>query len=391
MEAAVRAASYCLLAWLACACHTGGSSKPEASASSSAVVAPPPPSVPKVRAGETAHVPVGAFRAGSLPGDPGRRPELEPRESEIRLGPFRIDRLPYPNDPDQPALTGVTLEAAMRMCADRDARLCTELEWERACKGPENLAYATGREWRDGCAQKPESCENGFEVLAMGTLPEWTSSEVLPPRGESKPSGPVVRGAPATAAGPERRCARRAPASELPEDAKIGFRCCHGAPNGAKIDEPTLGDAFRKADLNAEALAKLLRENPRTESLAKDLALFREPDAAQTVIERGPGDRMGFDFTVAPLEWSPSRGARVLIVTGRSGEKTSFVLAYHVLGKDDYRLSASFVMQNEPGPVALAYSASIRPRLHFSTCWGCPGETGKILFRAPERVVIFQP
>jgi hypothetical protein len=29
--------------------------------------------------------------------------------------------------------------------------------------------------------------------------------------------------------------------------------------------------------------------------------------------------------------------------------------------------------------------------LHFSTCWGCPGETGKILFRKPERPVILQP
>ena len=48
-------------------------------------------------------------------------------------------------------------------------------------------------------------------------------------------------------------------------------------------------------------------------------------------------------------------------------------------------------MKNEPGPVALAYSDDIRPRLHFSSCWGCPGETGKILFRRPERVAIVQP
>ena len=72
-------------------------------------------------------------------------------------------------------------------------------------------------------------------------------------------------------------------------------------------------------------------------------------------------------------------------------EQLRKVLAYHVVSKGDYRFAASFVMQNEPGPVAIAYSESIRPRLHFSTCWGCPGETGKILFRAPERAVIFQP
>jgi hypothetical protein len=48
-------------------------------------------------------------------------------------------------------------------------------------------------------------------------------------------------------------------------------------------------------------------------------------------------------------------------------------------------------MEHEIGPVALAYNGYIRPRLHFSTCWGCPGETGKILYRDPDSVAIFQP
>jgi hypothetical protein len=380
-----------LLACLAFGCHRTDPSEAQPAGSASAKLTKPEAAPPKAHAGETAHIPVGAFRAGSLPGDPGRRPELEPGESEVRLGPFQIDRLPYPNDPTKPPLVGVTREAAMRMCADQNARLCTELEWERACKGPENLSYSTGSAWKEECLEAPERCENGYEVMGMGNVPEWTSSEVIPPRGESKPLGPVVRGAEDKVPGAERRCARRVTPADLPDDTKVGFRCCHGAPNGAKVEEPALGDAFKKAELDAPALAKLLEADPRTAPLAKELVLFREPDAAQTVIERGPGDRMGFDFTVAPLEWSPSRGARVLVVTGRSGEKTSFVLAYYVFGKADYRLAASFIMQNEPGPVALAYSPSIRPRLHFSTCWGCPGETGKLLFRAPERVVIFQP
>ncbi len=279
----------------------------------------------------------------------------------------------------------------MRLCAERGARLCTELEWERACKGPENLDYATGSAWDARCDKDLKACENGFEVLGMGTLLEWTSSEAFPPRGETEPGGPVVRGAPSTAQGAERRCARRSTASDVGDKEGVGFRCCHGAPNGAKIEEPTGAEPFRKVELPVPELTRLLEADKRTAALAKDVVLFREPDAAQTVIERGPGDRMGFDFTVAPLEWVPSRGVRLLIVTGRSGPKTSFVLAYHVVSKGNYRLAASFVMQNEPGPIAIAYSESIRPRLHFSNCWGCPGETGKILFRAPERVVIFQP
>jgi hypothetical protein len=84
-------------------------------------------------------------------------------------------------------------------------------------------------------------------------------------------------------------------------------------------------------------------------------------------------------------------GAEFVLLTARSGEKTSFVVALHVLGADEYRVAASFVMNNEPGPVAFAYDGFIRPRLHFSSCWGCPGETGKILFRKPERAVILQP
>jgi len=131
--------------------------------------------------------------------------------------------------------------------------------------------------------------------------------------------------------------------------------------------------------------------DPRTKALAADVKFFREPDAANTVVSRGPGERKGFQFTVAPLLWNPVAGAEYLVLSARSGENLSFVLAYHVLLDDDYRLAASFVMKNEPGPVALIYSGYIRPRLHFSTCWGCPGETGKILYRQPDSVVIVQP
>ena len=121
------------------------------------------------------------------------------------------------------------------------------------------------------------------------------------------------------------------------------------------------------------------------------MKFFREPDAANTVVERGPGDRKGFSFTVAPLFWNPVAGAEYLVLSARSGEDTSFVVAYYVLGEDEYRLASSFVMSKEPGPVALAYDGYIRPRLHFSTCWGCPGESGKILYREPDAVAIVQP
>jgi hypothetical protein len=285
----------------------------------------------------------------------------------------------------------VTRAEAERLCAERGARLCSELEWERACKGPASDAYAGGGHFKRLCAKEPESCASGFDVLAMGSaLREWTSSDVRPPE-KGRPDGAAVRGASAEAPDPNHRCAQRSAVAADSRSGDLGFRCCGGAPNGAVIREPSLGQTFTKIRITAERLEQLLGDHPRTRELAKDVVLFREPDAAETVVARGPGDRQGFKFTVSPLIWNPAAGARYLLVVARSGERTSFVLSYHILSKDRYSLLSSFVMLDEPGPVAFAYSGYIRPRLHFSTCWGCPGETGKILFREPDSVVLLQP
>ncbi len=347
--------------------------------------------IPKreVVAHEAVDIPGGAFFAGSLPGEPGRLPEVEPLRYEVELGPFRIDRLPYPNDPALPAATGVTRTEAERLCTEAGARLCTELEWERACKGPGNDSYVTGAEWEDACSKTPQRCASGFDVLAMGVeVREWVRGDVHDD--ETGKLLSVTRGAaPSPDNGP--RCALRGALPANTERADLGFRCCHGAPNAATMPTPSLQTTFEKPNLPQERLKKLLLAEPRTRALATDLVYFREPDAANTVVARGPGDRQGFLFTVAPLLWRPVAGAEYLIVTARSGKDTSFVLAYYVLGKDDYKLAASFILKDEVGPVALAYSPSIRPRLHFSSCWGCPGETGKLLYRNPDTVAIVQP
>ena len=110
---------------------------------------------------------------------------------------------------------------------------------------------------------------------------------------------------------------------------------------------------------------------------------------AKTCCIPGSGS-LGFNFTVAPLLWNPVPGAEFLLVSGRSGENLSFVVAFYVIGENEYRLASSFLMRNEPGPVAFAYDNSIRPRLHFSTCWGCGGEGGAIQLGADGRVHIVQ-
>lgn len=378
------------LTGLACQEKERHESASSAAASAQKPVAAPSASVEVVRAGEQIEIPGGSWIAGSTPGEPGRVPELEPQRYSVELGPYRIDRLPYPNDPEKPTHTSVSRDQAQRLCADQGARLCTELEWERACKGPGSRQTSAGDAWDARCAERPERCPSGFGVLGMGAIWEWTASDWRAPESGNPPQV-IARGAGKDTPNSERRCAARRNLAASSREPDLGFRCCAGAPNAAVVTEPTLGATFQKIRLSAAELEKLLSKDPKTQGLAKDIRFFKEPDAAQTVVDRGPGDRKGFSFTVSPLLWNPVAGARFLLVAARSGEHRSFVVAFYVLGQKDYQLAASFVMENEPGPVALAHDEFIRPRLHFSTCWGCPGETGKILFRRPERVAILQP
>lgn len=357
------------------------------SASASADAAAHKPKVAP-RAREQVEIPGGTLRSGSTPGDPGRVPELEPKNQDVELGPFGIDRLPYPNDPALPPLLGKGRDEARRLCAERGARLCTDLEWERACKGPKQDEYPSGVMWDPSCTAGAKSCASGFDVLGLGTTAaEWVANDVV----TDDKRRALVRGAAKGAAALEHRCAARHPTDASTASEEIGFRCCHGAPNAAAIPEAKQGPIFTKAKLTAEELEQLLAASPESKALAKDIKFFRDPDGANTVVSRGPGDKKGFDFTVAPLLWNPAPGAELLLVAARSGESTSFVAAFHVLPGGKYRLASTFTLQGEPGPVALAYSPDIKPRVHFSTCWGCPGETGKALFRRPETVVIVQP
>lgn len=362
---------------------------PVTAAPSASTKAAPSKKIAEPLPNERLDIPGGSFNVGSRPGDPGRNPELEPRQTSIELGPFQIDRLPYPNDGKSPPLTSVTREEAKRACAERGERLCTELEWERACKGPSSTDYALGAEWDARCASEPLSCASGFDVLGLGgNLREWVASEV--PSKEGSGARALVRGAPPSAAGPEHRCAARHTLDPDTKAEDLGFRCCKGAPNAAIVPEPKLGETFSHGKISAEALEKVFKADPHTAAIAS-VKFYREPDAANTVVARGPGDKKGFSFTVAPLVWRPVAGAEFLLVAGKANDNDAFVAVLHVLGDDAYSVATSFFMKNEPGPVAFAYSDSIRPRLHWSTCWGCPGETGKVLFRPPESVVIFQP
>jgi hypothetical protein len=341
------------------------------------------------KAAERIDIPKGAFVAGSTPGDKGRDPLLEPALLDVELGAFTIDRYLYPNDPGKPALTGVTRGRATELCQQAGGRLCTELEWERACKGPEGTAFSGGAAWDPACAAAPASCASGFGVLGMGSLREWTASDVAPVE-EAQAKAPSVRGARSDASAVDHRCARRSAVDASSASDDLGFRCCYGAPNAASIPSPQWQQTYRRAELSPAQAVEMFASVPQLRELGSEIAYFKEPDDVTVVLGRSDaGPPPNTTFTTSPLLWNPVPGEEILVIAGKAG-RDAFIVAFYRLPRDRYRLASSFIMKGERGPVVLGFNGYVRRRLTWSTCVDCRGESGNVTYRDDNRVVITQ-
>jgi hypothetical protein len=358
---------------------------PSASGSARAARAP-------AAAGTRVDVPAGKLVAGSTPGDRGRDPTLEPALLDVELGAFSIDRYPFPNDPSRPALTGVTRARASELCQQGGGRLCTELEWERACKGPSDTPFAGGAAWDATCTKAPDQCASGFGVLGMGAaVREWTASDVAPVE-NTQIKGAAVRGARGDAAAGDHRCAHRAAADATASSDDLGFRCCYGPPNAASVPPPVWHETFRKAELTPAQAVEMFASVPQLKDLGRDIAYFKEPDDVNIALSRGDagvGTVPNTSFTTTPLLWSPVPGEEILVVAGRA-QKSSFIVAFFRLPGDRYRIGSSFILKDEKGPIVLGHNSYVRKRLSWALCWDCRGESGFVSYRDDNRVVITQ-
>lgn len=218
-------------------------------------------------------IPAGVLRAGTPVGTVPRIAAEELPGTEIALGGFYIDVLPYPDEAGAIPTVNVTREDAAHLCETRGKRLCTELEWERACKGPDNTMYEYGDTYRPSvcdtgvavelAAKRPsgerQACKSGFGAVDMhGGAWEWTDSTWG--RGSSRELG-VLRGGNNAAAGElVARCSNalaRAPASKAPT---MSLRCCAGPRNAATVDltlatGPSLERSMKTAEFTAPLLA----------------------------------------------------------------------------------------------------------------------------------------
>ncbi|MDI1477063.1 SUMF1/EgtB/PvdO family nonheme iron enzyme [Polyangium sp. y55x31] len=395
-----------LAALVGCTSGGGGSSKDGADGGPAVVLAPkgkvleaaenqkdPDAGASKAEAAksERVDIPDGTLVAGSTPGDKGRDPVLEPAELEVKLGSYAIDRYLYPNDPTKPPLTGVSRAKAAELCEQAGGRLCTELEWERACKGPEGTAFAGSAAWDAKCAKEPASCASGFGVLGMGAAyREWTASEVLPIE-DMQPRAAAVRGARGSAVAPDHRCAHRTAIDPGASAEDLGFRCCRGAPNAATIPSPQWEQTYRRVELPAKELAEMLASVPALSTLDREITYFKEPDDVNVVLARGDAGAPPPNtvLTTSPLLWNPVPGEQIVVLAGRAA-KDSFVVAFYRLPGDRYRIASTLVLKDEKGPIALGFNGYVRKRLFWATCWDCRGESGNVTYRDDGRVVITQ-
>lgn len=338
------------------------------------------------KANETINIPAGRFYAGSIPGDEGRDPTLEPVAATYDLPAFSIDALPYPGKPGEPPKTGVTQAEAAKLCADRGARLCTELEWERACKGPNGDLFSAGAAWDPTCAKTPEQCVSGFGVRSMGAaLEEWTASVVA----DGGPKKIAVRGAFGAASAASHRCAARHGFEATTTGRPIGFRCCSGPAPSMSIAAIESAPTFRRGTIDAAKLGEIFNGIPELARLRGGVRFFKDTEAADVTEKAKSPPGAGWALTTEPIVWSPVAGTELLVVTGKS-KGGAFVVALHHLDGDRYRLASSMIFANEQGPILLAYQSNVRREIVWTMAWGSAGEGGAVTYRDDHRVVIVQ-
>ncbi|MEE8410148.1 MAG: SUMF1/EgtB/PvdO family nonheme iron enzyme [Myxococcota bacterium] len=217
----------------------GGRREPEpvrvsrASLSPRAAAAAPPQK--SCRSGMVA-VESGTFEMGSNASDKMRGfGELSAHRK--KLATYCIDVYEYPNQRGRPPTVNITWSRAKRACERAGKRLCTEAEWERACKGPGGKRFPFGNRYDpdycnlssgDGGDRKPghagvfPRCRSGFGVVDLsGNVAEWTASSW----GKGVPDK-VVKGGSADQGAYMGRCAARANEIATGKHDSIGFRCC---------------------------------------------------------------------------------------------------------------------------------------------------------------------
>ncbi len=187
-----------------------------------------------------AYIPKGTMIAGRMHSESDKVARAtEPLALVAPVDAFYVDLFEYPNELGAAPLVNVTRPDAMTLCAAQGKRLCSGLEWERACKGPEMNEYGyVGAYTVDRCGADPggdqdrddhldrlsgtlEGCKSGWGVYDLsGGAIEWVGGKGSDPRFGLLRGGKLGQ--------PEQgsRCAFSTEVNASSSNRATGFRCC---------------------------------------------------------------------------------------------------------------------------------------------------------------------
>jgi len=164
-------------------------------------------------------------------------PEESSRASDARgevkpVHAFCIDRFEWPNRNNEAPTRSVTWLEARDLCGKAGKQLCSEVEFEKACRGPVGTRFTYG----DGFADKAcpaagaeynvgsnPTCISGFGVYDMsGGVFEWTSTAPADNSAQRYLRGGLSTENPQLSA----RCTYRVRYTATAANRDVGFRCC---------------------------------------------------------------------------------------------------------------------------------------------------------------------
>jgi hypothetical protein len=262
-------------------------------------------------------IPAGVLFAGTPPDRLPRVADEEMAGEQVVMRGFYVDVFPYPDEAGAIPTTNVSQAEARDLCEAQGKRLCTELELERACKGPANLTYEYGDTYKPsacgtGVARSlipngyNAACQSAFGVHDLhGGVWSWTASQWK--RDASKTGLMATRGGNGAPGDLLARCAngRGVKAESRRED--TGVRCCAGDPN------------------TFEVMLSVTRGEPlRWQPVDDRLAPLIERLVPEEVIAAGTGGRPEERFHLERLwTWHPLGNEELLVGGGcaRAGEK----------------------------------------------------------------------
>ncbi len=190
-------------------------------------------------------IPSGPLHVGTPPGKLPRVADEEMAGEQVVMHGFFLDTYPHPNELGAIPTTNVTQGEAKAICEGQGKRLCTELELERACKGPGNTSYEYGEKYEAevcGTGVARALIPNGFNTTCQsafgahdlhGGVWVWTSSPWK--RDPTKTGLVAIRGGNGTAGDLIGRCANGRGSRPDVKREEIGVRCCAGDVNTFEV------------------------------------------------------------------------------------------------------------------------------------------------------------